>query len=312
MKVSISVIMSLYNGRRYLLEQLNSIINQTLLVDEIIIMDDCSDDICDDIIEGFCKKNVIKVKYYKHTQNKGYAQTFFEALHIANGDYIFLSDQDDVWHSNKVELMVNEMQNNEKILCLSARNIIVDASGSVIKNEKLLKTYLYKIEIKSLISGTGIRPGMSIVLSKKLKEELENYNYNLFSMHDRFIEFIACIKDGFYLLNEYLTDYRIHENNTSGMNLSHTKLRTNRNGRIIQIDKEKDYLKHLCECGIYVEPKIQNIIEKYNRYYKKRKKLLNKGVLRYCVGSLLILYGYNSPKIWFGDILSMIQDSMFF
>lgn len=311
MEVSISVIMALYNARRYLSEQLNSITNQTLAVDEIIIIDDCSDDKCDDIISDFCEKNMLKIKYYKHADNRGYAQTFFEALHIANGNYIFLSDQDDIWHSNKVELMVNVMKNNEKILCLSARNIIIDGSGNVIRNEKTLKTYVSEVEMKSLISGECLRPGMSIVLNRKLKNKIEKCDFSLFSMHDRLIEFIACINDGFYLLNEYLTDYRIHENNTSGMNLSYTRLRTDRNGRIKQIDKEKDYLKYLCECGVYINPETKNIIKKYNRYYKQRKRLLNKGILRYFAGSLLILYGYNTPKIWLGDILSMAQDKMF-
>lgn len=307
----ISVVMAIYNGRKFIEKQLESICNQTMLVDEIIIVDDYSSQICDDIIDDFTKRYNISFVYKKHIKNVGYAQTFFEAINYSSGDYIFLSDQDDIWNLNKVEIMVGILKNNSNISCLSARNIIMDGEENYIKCEKKLHCYLQQVDLNSLIKKSLLRPGMSLVVTRKLVDSLKTIDTSHFMMHDRFIELIACINNEFFICNEYLTKYRIHGNNTAGMNLSRMSLRTDRKGRILQIQKEKKYLFDVINTGI-VNDRLKDIIQKHDKYYSVRMQLLEKGVIRYIFGSLPYLYGYRELKFWLGDCLSLFQDGRFF
>ena len=264
--------MAIYNGRKYIMEQLDSIMKQSRKVDELILIDDNSSEFCDDIIEKLTKTANINISYKKHYENKGYAQTFFEALSLTTGDYIFFSDQDDIWFDNKVEEYMKIFDNHCDVLCLSSRNIIIDGDGNEIKREKRLKNMIERVEMDQLLKQTKLRPGMSIAIRKQLKKEILKFDTSFFDSHDRFIEYLGCRKNGFYLFGMFLTKYRIHGSNTSGLNLAFSKLRSNRLGRIKQIDKEVKYLKQLKS----IDRKYMDLIDKNIRYYQKRKLLLEK------------------------------------
>ena len=90
---TVSVVMCTYNGAKYLREQLDSILNQTYPIYELIVQDDCSTDETVDIVkEYFLKYDFIKI--HQNTQQKGITQNFISAIHLAKGEYIAISDQD--------------------------------------------------------------------------------------------------------------------------------------------------------------------------------------------------------------------------
>lgn len=305
MRKDISVVMAIYNGRRYINEQLRSIVMQTEKVNQIIIIDDCSPDSCKDIIDECLKDYLGEVVYKTHKNNKGYAQTFFEALSMATGDYIFLSDQDDIWKENKVESCIKIMQSNSNILCLSSLNIIIDGDGKTVKTEKRInKKLLSEVYLEELVKQNKLRPGMSLVVRKEIKEMLAEVDTTKFQQHDRLIEYLALLKNGFYVLNEYLTYYRIHDSNTSGLNLSYFKPRTNKIGRLEQIDKEVKYLNLIRN----IEPSNQKLIDKYIHFFNVRKELLQKNnCFLFLLGTLGISYGYVTIRVWLGDLRSIIK-----
>ena len=101
----ISVAMATYNGEVYLRKQLDSILHQSLPVDEIIICDDQSSDGTVDIIQEYIKQYP-HIHLYKNEQNLGYKRNFKKALSLCSKEYIFLCDQDDIWDSDKVKEMV--------------------------------------------------------------------------------------------------------------------------------------------------------------------------------------------------------------
>lgn len=310
--MKISVAMAVYNGRKFLGQQLESIKNQTVKIDEIVIIDDCSKEDSDDLIADFANRITIDVKYIKHSVNWGYANTFFEALDKTTGDYIFFSDQDDVWVENKVEKMIDVVKKSDKsILCLSSLNFIVNQDCEVLKREKQ-KDFLLKIEMDDLLRGKSLRPGMSLLVSSEIKDKISSVKKDMFFAHDRFIEFVACLNNGFYCLNECLTKYRIHTSNTSGMNLTKTKLRSNRIGRIEQATKEINYFKALTTSGICLPDVVKLHIGKYENYFSRRKNMLTKGVLRYIFYLPLIIPYYSSTKVVFGDLMSLFMDRKFF
>ena len=107
MEKKVAVVMSTYNGAKYVKEQINSILNQTYKNIEIVIRDDGSSDNTVKIIESYQKKySNIKLITGK---NLGFIKSFFELLRIVEADYYSYADQDDVWMPNKIELAVEEL-----------------------------------------------------------------------------------------------------------------------------------------------------------------------------------------------------------
>lgn len=108
MKVSIAL--ATYNGEEFLCEQLESFTKQTILPDEVVIVDDGSTDYTLDIVDTFKKTAPFKVEVYSNKINLGYTQNFNKALQLCTNELIFLSDQDDVWFPEKIEY-VKELAN---------------------------------------------------------------------------------------------------------------------------------------------------------------------------------------------------------
>lgn len=114
----ISVAMTTYNGEKYVKEQLESILEQTKPVDEIVIMDDKSTDETVEIIKKIQEKSEVKIILEVNKENVGYIENFRRAIKKTKGDIIFLCDQDDVWYKGKVEVMSGLMENgNIGVLC---------------------------------------------------------------------------------------------------------------------------------------------------------------------------------------------------
>lgn len=102
---AVSVIMATYNGEKYLREQLDSILQQTYPIQEIIVQDDCSTDGTMDILASYAGQYPI-IQVERNGQNKGCNATFKAAGMRATGDFVAISDQDDVWYSHKIATQV--------------------------------------------------------------------------------------------------------------------------------------------------------------------------------------------------------------
>lgn len=137
-----SVCMATYNGERFIEEQIDSILCQLSPDDELIISDDESTDRTLDIIASYNDKR-IKVLHHKKTGSKYYptlnvsysTSNFENALKEASGDYIFLSDQDDIWEKNKVKESLRLLQNYDYVIHNFS---VIDSDG------KLLNPKYYK------------------------------------------------------------------------------------------------------------------------------------------------------------------------
>lgn len=112
----ISVAMCTYNGARHIHAQLMSIISQTRQPDELVIVDDASTDMTLDITEKTLSNFGGSVIIKRNEKNIGHQKNFRQALSMANGDIIFLSDQDDVWMMSKIETIMAAFENRESPL----------------------------------------------------------------------------------------------------------------------------------------------------------------------------------------------------
>lgn len=102
---TVSVVMATYNGEKYLREQLDSILGQSYPIHELIIQDDCSADGTIGIVRQYMEKYPF-IKLFVNEQNVGYNENFHRAAMHATGDFVALSDQDDIWFPQKLERQV--------------------------------------------------------------------------------------------------------------------------------------------------------------------------------------------------------------
>lgn len=119
----ISVCMATYNGERFIKQQIDSILSQLSEEDELVVSDDGSTDSTIAILKSY---NTSRIKIHNHESKKNpyymdskvarATYNFENALKNAKGDYIFLSDQDDVWKDNKVAECISALNNNDLVL----------------------------------------------------------------------------------------------------------------------------------------------------------------------------------------------------
>ena len=109
----ISVCIATYNGEKYIHEQIASILQQIGNDDEIVVSDDGSTDKTLDVVRSFDAQNI---HIYINKGDHGYTPNFENALRNAHGDYIFLSDQDDIWMPDKVEACMKSLKVNDFVV----------------------------------------------------------------------------------------------------------------------------------------------------------------------------------------------------
>lgn len=118
---TVSVILATYNGQKYIIEQLDSILNQTRVPDEVIIGDDKSTDDTASVVKKYLDDHRINGTWnlIVNEKNKGYANNYLDLALMATGKYIFFCDQDDIWDSEKIAKMSQIMDGNDdiKLLC---------------------------------------------------------------------------------------------------------------------------------------------------------------------------------------------------
>ena len=113
--IRISVVVCTYNGERYLKEQLESILQQSYPVEEIIVQDDGSTDDTMQLLRDYAQRYP-QIKVYNNDSGQhGINANFFSAMQRAKGDYIAISDQDDIWEPDKLRLQAEAI--GDKLLC---------------------------------------------------------------------------------------------------------------------------------------------------------------------------------------------------
>ena len=215
--MKISVALCTYNGQSFIEEQINSILNQTLKVDEIIVCDDGSSDKTIKILNQYSKDNPQIFKIYQNEQNLRSVKNFEKAIQLCTGDIIFLSDQDDIWVKEKVADYIDYFNSNPKIEVLASNGYCVNENGDVIDKYALwdvpefLKEKNVDVDYFKLITHIeNIATGASMALRREIFSEVLPFPIIKNFHHDEWIAIIAAQKNTFELLNNKYFYYRIH------------------------------------------------------------------------------------------------------
>lgn len=297
--------MATYNGEKYITEQLESIRLQKRQADEVIICDDCSTDSTYKKIKDYIKEhNLISWKLYLNDKNKGYSLNFSDAIKLAQGDIIFLADQDDIWLPDKISDMTAIMEKNEHIFLL-ASNVEPFYVG---KNPQKVnyETFPYKqklIKINALEKWIKpIRPGCSMCFRNSLLEKYDDIWFERYP-HDCLLWGLAVLLDGAYLYNENTIRFRRHDSNAS------SRGGYSRNRRLNVIEMECAIVERM----LAFQKKEGNIdiikmLIQQQIIYKKRIEALKSGNLLKIFLLLKNIKYFGRARFWLTDMYYCIKE----
>jgi glycosyltransferase involved in cell wall biosynthesis len=204
----ISVCIATYNGEKYIRKQLLSIVSQLTQNDEIVISDD---DSTDNTISIIMSINSPIIHIFKNKGAHGYTPNFENALRHAHGEYIFLSDQDDVWSEDKVNKTIKLLQQYDFVISDAD---IIDERGC-----RIAESYFNLRKSKPGVINNLIRfsyLGCSMAFRRQiLKKAIPFPSNHSYCTHDNWLGIIGMIFYRTTITNEKLFHYRRHQNNTS-------------------------------------------------------------------------------------------------
>jgi glycosyltransferase involved in cell wall biosynthesis len=206
MKISIGL--AVYNGEKYLQDQLDSYLLQTQYPQELVICDDCSSDNSVKIIKEFKKIAPFDVLIYENDNNLGFTKNFEKVLSLCSGSIIFLSDQDDVWSSNKIRTISRVFEKNLEVMAVIHSGYLSNKTLEFIGNDKLSQI------MRGYGSDQVFVTGALSAFRKELVEFALPFPANLVS-HDGYLHYIAKVMGKRIVLKDILQTIRRHENNTS-------------------------------------------------------------------------------------------------
>jgi glycosyltransferase involved in cell wall biosynthesis len=151
--MKISVVMCTFNGGRFLNEQLKSITMQTRMPDELILCDDGSTDETLQILKSYVNGIQFHVVIRCNPKRLGAAKNFEQGITLTRGDMIVLSDQDDVWRCDKLQIMEQVLSGNPDAGYAFSDAILIDGDGKIV-HHTLWQRVPFDSKKRTLFSGS--------------------------------------------------------------------------------------------------------------------------------------------------------------
>lgn len=223
MQFKIDILLSTFNGAKYLREQFDSVLKQTYPHWRIIIRDDGSKDDTINIINDYLKLYPEKIKLITDNfGNMGACQSYAKLIGLSDADYIMFADQDDVWLKDKISISMGKMieyekKNSKLIPILIHTDLkVVDNRLNCI-NESFMnyqglngnRVHLNQLILQNCVTGC------TVLFNKSLKDIIFPIN-NKARMHDWWIATIASIFGKIIYIDQVTICYRQHSSNTIG------------------------------------------------------------------------------------------------
>ena len=239
---AVSVVLSTYNGARYLREQLDSLLAQTRLPDRIVICDDCSTDDTPDIARGYIaahSDSPVKFDFSVNERNVGWKANFRKMIVRSEADYVFPCDQDDIWEPGKIAQMLEIMEARPEVdlLACSVAPFYEDGAQRTDAASYQAAEEDCRIEPEAFAPDFMyiLRPGCSYCVRGGFIQRIVPYWKESYP-HDATLWRLAVIEGGAAVLNERLVRFRRHAGNASD------RRKQTRDGRIADIEYYIDFV----------------------------------------------------------------------
>jgi glycosyltransferase involved in cell wall biosynthesis len=223
--LQVSVALCTWNGEAFLAGQLRSIAAQRRRPDQLVICDDCSSDSTWSCLqqEAETLRGLgIQVDLHRHAANQGYVRNFEYALRHCRGDIVFLCDQDDVWHPDKVAEFAAAFERRPALTMLHGDARLVDGQGEPLGARlfEVLEVGADDIarehcgEAFEVLLGRNVVTGATAALRRGLVDVALPVAPGW--IHDEWLALVAAAGDGLDCLEPPLVDYRQHGGNQVG------------------------------------------------------------------------------------------------
>jgi len=226
-----TILLCTYNGESFLEDQLNSYLGQTELPTDLYVADDGSTDNTLSILKAFADKAPFPVQIHQNKEKLGYAKNFLTHLQHTTGDLVFLSDQDDIWLSTKIEMHKREFVEDPFLALTFSNAELIDETNTIIAKDYF--SYLSMIDkwdnltpdlFAFLLKNNTFVNGCFMTVSKKVRHKISAFfsdypNYELEVGHDQFIAMLVSLVFPHDFVREVLrvlTQHRKHDTQTMG------------------------------------------------------------------------------------------------
>lgn len=239
--IKISVAIAAFNGSKYLSDQLASIAQQTILPDEVIICDDCSNDNTVEVAKSFERIAPFSLNIIKNDFNLGYVQNFGRALAACSGSLVFLCDQDDFWLPGKIESLIYYFESNPRAVL--AIHDLEFCSMDL--------TPIGQTKIGRMSSGCNIERDYVVGMATVIRTEFLLLCLPIPDLpgvtHDRWLHDCALAVGGKIVVDEVLALYRRHAQNATASKAVNADFVTNKWSFLWERFKEPSRVKMLKE-----------------------------------------------------------------
>lgn len=293
-----SIILATYNANKdFLKEQLDSIMNQSVSPDEVLIFDDHSKNDTVLLIKDYIDSwRLDSWKLFVNEKNKGYQRNFLDGASMATGDIIFLSDQDDIWHRDRLKIMKEQMEKNKEISLLVCNFVRIYDDEYHCSH---LPIFQVKLKKRRPSNGNAVTsfPGCTYCFTKRFFDDSKN-GWVDGCPHDTLLYMSAWMHNSLYQVTEVLHFYRRH-NEAITNNLTEFD-KKNRAARLIPLyATHQKLLSKLEEEREIVRPNVYA----FGKWMNRRILFLQKPSLKYAFSLFFSLSFYKSLKTYLVDVL---------
>ena len=214
----ISIAMATYNGEKYLKEQIDSILNQSIQDFELVVCDDCSTDNTWSLLDEYAQHDN-RITIIENEKNLGVKHNFEKAISLTKGDFIAFSDQDDIWMPNHLELLLKAIE-NKSMACGNAEMMYEDGSSmNMTLQYQDAFDYIPEDDLKKALTVILFRnpfQGASMLIRRELAEKAGNVP-NGVGFHDEWLASFACFYGGINYIKTPILKYRRLEKSVTGL-----------------------------------------------------------------------------------------------
>lgn len=290
---SVSVALATYNGEKYLREQLDSLLTQTVALDEIVVCDDGSNDKTVEILKEYSLK--CNLKYVVNEKNLGVNKNFEKAIRLCTNQYVAICDQDDIWFPRKIEVLLKKIREVE-----SDRPCVVSSQSQSLSKNKGMEPYRTikdSVGVYATLLATGNVQGCTLMLNRKMIDLLKPFpkSYKEVMMYDGYISFVAATCGVKYNIGEVLMFYRHHETNVLGRIQEKQTIVKRMIAKIRYLKYERLFPSSRCFTLRYV-------CDEYSDVMHEESKNLVRKMIDYGHGGLLDRLGFILSINYFGRI----------
>lgn len=218
-----SVALCTYNGEKFLAQQIDSILNQSVKVDEIVVCDDQSTDATMFILNSYKEKHPEIFKIHRNERNLRSVKNFEKAISLCENEIVFLCDQDDEWLTEKVGIYLSYFRNHEDVAVLASNGFGIDEHNNQLAVHSIwdIPTIFRKANVErdyfemNLFSGNFIT-GATIGIRKNYFNSISTFPEVEGFHHDEWIALNAAADKKLHFFEEKYIRYRVHDSQQVG------------------------------------------------------------------------------------------------